>query len=52
MPHPTDTLTEACAAFIRNFDRVRRRNPVSPTIATLSEAYIFFFYLVEGLVSG
>ena len=41
-----NTLTEACAAF-RNFDRVRRRNPVTPTTAhaTLSEAYSFLIFL-------
>ena len=46
VPNPTDTLTEAkaCAAF-RNFDRVRRRNPVTPTIANLSEAYRFLILL-------
>ena len=44
MPNPTDTLTETCATF-RNFDGVRRRNPVTPTIATLSEAYSFLIFL-------
>ena len=43
MPNRTDTLTEACAAF-RKFDRVRRRNPVTPTIANLSEAYSFLIF--------